>query len=188
VAHLTSMLEQMLRARDGEGTSTQPDEAPLVAQIPVAPINTGANTPNKQHPNPTRPIQIPITMDLTKEDPHDVRFSNHEGYDKWTALEERLKEVEGNDLFNPVRAAEVCLVPNIVIPKKFRVLEFVKYTRMECPKTHLRSYYNKMVEVIHDDKLLIYFFQDSLTGSTLSWYMRLDNARIKKWTDMVDAF
>jgi hypothetical protein len=27
VAHLTSMLEQMLRARDGEGTSTQPDEA-----------------------------------------------------------------------------------------------------------------------------------------------------------------
>jgi membrane-associated HD superfamily phosphohydrolase len=86
VAHLTSMLEQILRAKDGEVTSTQPDEAPPVAQIPVAPINTGANTPNKQHPNPTRPIQIPITMDLTNEDPHDVRFSNHEGYDKWTAL------------------------------------------------------------------------------------------------------
>jgi hypothetical protein len=36
-----------------------------------------------------------------------------------------------------------------------------------------------MAEVIHDDKLLIYFFQDSLTGSALSWYMRLDNIRIK---------
>jgi len=68
------------------------------------------------------------------------------------------------------------------------VLEFVKYTRMECPKTHLRSYYNKMAEVIHNDKLLIYFFQDSLTGSALSWYMRLDNARIKKWTNMANAF
>jgi len=188
VAHLTSMLEQMLRARDGEGTSTQPDEAPAAAQIPVAPINVGANTPNKQHPNPTRPIQIPITMDLTNEDPHDVKLSNHEGYDKWTALEERLRAVEGNDLFDPVRAAEVCLVPNIVIPKKFRVPEFVKYTGMECPKTHLRSYYNKMAEVIHDDKMLIYFFQDSLTGSALSWYMRLDNIRIKKWTDLADAF
>jgi hypothetical protein len=71
-------------------------------------------------------------------------------------------------------------VPNIVIPKKFKVSEFVKYTGMECPKTHLRSYYNKMAEVIHDDKLLIYFFQDSLTGPALNWYMRLDNVRIKK--------
>jgi len=188
VAHLTSLLEQMLRTKDGEGTSTQPDEAPAAAQIPVAPINVGANTPHKQHPNPTRPIQIPITMDLTNEDPQDVRFSDHVGYDKWTALEERLRAVEGNDLFDPIRAAEVCLVPNIVIPKKFRVPEFVKYTGMECPKTHLRSYYNKMAEVIHDDKLLIYFFQDSLTGSALSWYMRLDNVRIKKWTDLADAF
>ncbi|XP_073261302.1 uncharacterized protein [Populus alba] len=120
------MLEQMLRARDRERTSTQPDEAPAAAQIPIAPINVGANTPNKQHPNPTRPIQIPITMDLTNEDSRDVKFSNHEGYDKWTALEERLRAVEGNDLFNPIRAAEVCLVPNIVIPNKFRVSEFVK--------------------------------------------------------------
>jgi hypothetical protein len=38
---------------------------------------------------------------------------------------------------------------------------------LECPNTHLRSYCNKMVEVIHDDKLLIYFFQDSLVGSAL---------------------
>ena len=188
VAHLTSLLEQMLRAKDGEGTSTQPDEAPPAAQIPVAPIDVGANTPHKQHSNPTQPIQIPITMDLTNEDPQDVRVSDHVGYDKWTALEERLRAVEGNDLFDPIRAAEVCLVPNIVIPKKFRVPEFVKYTGMECPKTHLRSYYNKMAEVIYDDKLLIYFFQDSLTGSALSWYMRLDNVRIKKWTDLADAF
>jgi hypothetical protein len=127
-------------------------------------------------------------MDLTNEDPQDIIFSDNIGYDKWTALEERLKAVEGNDLFDPIRAAEVCLVPNILIPKKFRVPEFVKYTRMECLKTHLRSYYNKMAEVIHDDKLLIYFFQDSLTGSALSWYMSLDTVRIKKWIDLTDAF
>ena len=47
VAHLTSMLEQLLRARDGEGTSTRPNEAPAAAQIPVAPINIEANTPTK---------------------------------------------------------------------------------------------------------------------------------------------
>jgi hypothetical protein len=45
-----------------------------------------------------------------------------------------------------------------------------------------------MVEVIRDNKLLIYFFQDSLTGSALNWYMRLDNAKIKSWKDLVEAF
>jgi hypothetical protein len=107
-------------------------------------------------------------MDLTTEDPHDVRFSDRVKDDKWTALEERLRAVEENDLFDPVRAAEVCLIPSIVIPKKFRVPKFVKYTGMECPNTHLWSYCNKMAEVIHDDKMLIYFFQDSLTGFALS--------------------
>jgi len=68
-------------------------------------------------------------MDLTNEDPRDVRFSDNIGYDKWIALEERLRTVEGNDLFDPIRVVEVCLVPNIVIPKEFRVLEFVKYTK-----------------------------------------------------------
>jgi hypothetical protein len=37
-----------------------------------------------------------------------------------------------------------------------------------------------MVEVVHDKKLLMYFFQDSLSGATLSWYMRLDNMKIQR--------
>jgi hypothetical protein len=41
-----------------------------------------------------------------------------------------------------------------------------------------------MAEVIHNDK----FFQDSLSGSALSSYMTLDNTRVKKWSDLVDAF
>jgi hypothetical protein len=45
-----------------------------------------------------------------------------------------------------------------------------------------------MAKVIHDDKMLIYFFQDSLSGSALSWYMRLETIKIKKWKDLVEAF
>jgi hypothetical protein len=45
-----------------------------------------------------------------------------------------------------------------------------------------------MAEVIRDDKLLIYFFQDSLAGTALSWYMRLDSVRIRSWRDLVEAF
>jgi hypothetical protein len=36
-------------------------------------------------------------------------------YDKWITLEKRLRAVEENDLFDPVQAVEVCLVPNIVV-------------------------------------------------------------------------
>jgi hypothetical protein len=44
-----------------------------------------------------------------------------------------------------------------------------------------------MAEVVDDEKLLIHFFQDSLSDTTLTWYMRLDNTKVKKWKDLVDA-
>jgi hypothetical protein len=80
-----------------------------------------------------------------------------------------------------------------MIPKELRVPEFVKYTELECPNTHLRSYYNKIMEVIYNDKLFIHFFKDSLTGFVLNWYMTLDNTRqykfnidiILDWTSLI---
>jgi hypothetical protein len=104
------------------------------------------------------------------------------------ALEAKIRAIEGVDLYDPIRAAEMCLVPDMVVPKKFRVPEFIKYTGTQCPVTHLKSYCNKMAEVVHDEKLLMHFFQDSLSGAALSWYMRLDNTRIHTWKDLVDAF
>jgi len=53
---------------------------------------------------------------------------------KLFALEERLRAVEGNDWFDLMRATKVCLVPNIVVPKDFRIPDFIKYTGLECPK------------------------------------------------------
>ncbi|XP_017979699.1 PREDICTED: uncharacterized protein LOC108662712 [Theobroma cacao] len=40
----------------------------------------------------------------------------------------------------------------------------------------------------HDDKLLIHFFQDSLTGSAARWYVQLDRNSIKTWKDLARAF
>jgi hypothetical protein len=34
---------------------------------------------------------------------------------------------EGSNLHDYIKVVEMCLVPNVVIPKKFRVPEFVKY-------------------------------------------------------------
>jgi len=65
-------------------------------------------------------------------------------------------------------------------PKKFRVPEFVKYMRTQCLITYLKAYCNKMTKVVDDEKLLIHFFQDSLSDATLTWYIRLDNTKVKK--------
>jgi hypothetical protein len=109
-----------------------------------------------------------------------------EGLEKWTALEDRVRVVEGNHLYDPMKATKMCLVPNVVIPKKFRVPEFVKYTGTQCPVTHLKAYCKKKkTEVVYDEKLLIHFFQDSLSDVTLTWYMWLDNTKVKKWKDLV---
>jgi len=75
--------------------------------------------------------------------------------------------------------ARLCLVPDVVIPPKFKVPEFEKYKGPTCPKGHLTMYCIKMAAHSHDEKLLIHFFQESLTGNALNWYMHLEPARIR---------
>jgi len=116
------------------------------------------------------------------------KMVKEDGMDKWAALEQRLRAFEGTSLHDHIKATEMCLVPNVVIPKKFRVPEFVKYTGTQCLITHLKAYCNKMAEVVHDEKLLIHFFQDSLSDVAITWCMRLNNTKIKKWKDLVDTF
>jgi hypothetical protein len=82
------------------------------------------------------------------------------------ALEAWIRAIEGVDLYDPVLAAKICLVPNVVVLKKFRVPEFIKYTRTQYLMTHLKSYYNKMTEVVHDEKLLILFSRIVEWGSS----------------------
>ena len=89
---------------------------------------------------PIQPTQAPISMDLIADEPSHNRSTGFMNHDKLYALEEMLTAVDGNDWFDPIRAAEVCLVPNIVVSKDFRVPKFVKCTSLECPSTHLRSY------------------------------------------------
>ncbi|MCI72550.1 gag-protease polyprotein, partial [Trifolium medium] len=44
----------------------------------------------------------------------------------YRALEERLKAVEGFSAYG-VDALDICLVPDVVIPPKFKVPDFEKY-------------------------------------------------------------
>lgn len=46
----------------------------------------------------------------------------------------------------------------------------------------------KMVTYAHDDKFLIHYFQDSLSGASLEWYTQLERNNIHTYKDLVMVF
>jgi len=142
VTRLTD-IEQVLSSKNGKGISTQPPVKTPSIHVPHISQNLEADSITGNHFvhfTVVYPSQAQIIVNQTMKGPSDNRFTNPTGNDKWVALEERLRAVKGNNLIHLVIAAEVCLIPNIVVPKEFRVSDFVKYTGLECPYTHLRSY------------------------------------------------
>src|SRR3954463_14256573 len=107
--------------------------------------------------------------------------------EKYQILEERIRAIEGFSAYG-MDAEEICLVPNIVVPPKFKTPDFQKYKGLSCPKSHIIMYCRKMASHIHNDSLLIHCFQDSLSGASLNWYMNLERNRIRSWKDLSDAF
>ena len=81
--------------------------------------------------------------------------------------------VEGSDAYKLVDASKMSLVPDLVLPPKFKVPTFDKYDGTKCPSAHLYMYCRKMTGHTNNDKLLIHCFQDSLTGSATRWYNQL---------------
>ena len=144
-------------------------------------------------PNGPGPIPIPhVNLDQQPiQDGQDDQFpllQEDFGMDPmFRRLEERLKAVEGQNLLG-VDVADLGLVPGVRVPSKFKVPIFDKYHGNSCPKTHAQAYFRKMVAYSDDEKLLMYFFQDSLAGASLEWYMRLDRAHIRCWRDLAEAF
>jgi len=190
VAHLTSLLEQTLRNASSEGPSNRPvtfNQTLIIAQLEERMSEHGQEPQhNPAFVQSATPVLAPTVMNAFANESLNVTSSDTIDQDKMAMLEPKIRVIEGVDLYDLVRATKICLVPNVVLPKKFRVPKFIKYSGIQCPMTHLKSYYNKMTEVVHDEKLLMHFFQDN--GATLSWYIRLDNIKIRRWKDLVDAF
>jgi hypothetical protein len=109
-----------------------------------------------------------IAMDVFANKFHKIKYFEDIEYDKIVALEAKVRAIKSVELYDPVQIAKMCLVLNVVVLKQFRVPEFMKYTITQYPSTHFKSYCNKMTEVVHDEKLLMHFFQDSFSEAALN--------------------
>jgi len=83
-------------------------------------------------------------------------------------MEERLHAIEGGGNYVFADMAELCLVSDVVIPPKFKALDFDKYKGTTCPKNHMKMYCRKMGAYAKDEKLLMHFFQESLVGVAIT--------------------
>ncbi|XP_058002272.1 uncharacterized protein LOC131179444 [Hevea brasiliensis] len=87
-----------------------------------------------------------------------------------SALEERLRAIEGLNMYGSVDVSSLRLVPDVVVPPKFKVPDFDKYTRNSDPRIHLATYIAKMSGLTKDDRLLVHFFHESLFGAFTMQY------------------
>ena len=113
---------------------------------------------------------------------------NNEAQQKLELIEERLKAMEGSDVYGMVDAYKMSLIPNLVLPPKFKIPMFDKYDGTKCSSAHLYMYCRKMTGYTSNDKLLIHCFQDSLSESATRWYNFLGQNQIKSWMDLIKVF
>ena len=59
-------------------------------------------------------------------------------------MDKKLKGIKGVNDLGSVDPRELCLVPDLVMPPKFKLPKFKKYDETKCPENHLVTYCNKM--------------------------------------------
>ena len=125
--------------------------------------------------DPVDPLAVPDLDEVVEKE----KSPQDKALEKYELLEKRMRVMKGINILESLDATKLNLVPRLVILHKFKTPTFDKYDGTKCPTTHLTMYYRKMSSYTDNDKLLIYCFQESLTGIAAQWYLKLDRAHIK---------
>ena len=78
--------------------------------------------------------------------------------------------------------------PDVDLPKGYKLPKFEMFNGLGDPKAHLRMYYDKLVGVGRDERILMKLFMRSLTGEALAWYIEQDSWKWVEWVDMATDF
>ena len=77
---------------------------------------------------------------------------------KFDLIEEMLRAMEGGDIYDIVDVNRMSLVPDLVLPSKFKMPKFEKYNGTKCPSTHLFMFCRNMASYTKNEELLIHYF------------------------------
>ena len=132
-------------------------------------------------------LDDPCGQRRLKKDPFG-RSKHVDMQQRCSLLDKKMKEIEGVNNLRSVDPRELSLVPDVVIPPKFKMSKFEKYDGTKCPENHLATYCNKMARHTRNEDLLIYVFYESLIGAAAQWYKKLKKDQIRTWRNLVRTF
>ena len=146
------------------------------AQIPTHPY--AAYVP--PHPARAPPVTVTYSAPAIHTAQHNEEPLYHSGngeandrvsdlLEKYNEMQREMRALHGKEIFGKT-AYDLCLVPDIQIPHKFKVPDFEKYKGNSCPEEHLTMYVRRMSAYARDDQVLIYYFQESLASPASKWY------------------
>ena len=101
-------------------------------------------------------------------------------------LAEKLRIMEGSRAHESIDLNSLTNFPQVIIPPKFKALEFAKYDGTRDPCAHLHMFYRKMDPYGDNHFLFCQIFPDSLTGPVAMWYARLE--KTSSWREMANSF
>ena len=101
-------------------------------------------------------------------------------------LTENLCIIEGSSAYGSVDLDSLTNFLQVIMPPKFKALEFVKYDSTRDPCARLCMFYRKMAPYGDNRPLLCQIFPDSLTGPATIWYVRLE--KTSSWREMANFF
>ncbi|XP_017629108.1 uncharacterized protein LOC108472099 [Gossypium arboreum] len=81
-------------------------------------------------------------------------------------LEEKFWTMESADSYHGIDAKVLSLVPDLILPPKFKMPKFEKYNGTSCPEAYITMFCRRLTGYVNNNQLLIHCFQDSLDYST----------------------
>ncbi|XP_060216771.1 uncharacterized protein LOC132644214 [Lycium barbarum] len=88
-----------------------------------------------------------------------------------------------------LRYSNLCIHPDIGLPEGFKIPKFDHFNGSGNPRAHLRAYCDHLVGNDRNEaSLLMRLFSQSLSGTTMEWFISHDISRWKTWDEMASSF
>ncbi|PKI57284.1 hypothetical protein CRG98_022323 [Punica granatum] len=152
-------------------------------------------------PHVNRPYQAPPPINTTFLEPgtptraaqfasstHFLPEVDAEQERRLKRMEETIRALQANETRPDARYGDCSLFPGMRLSSKVKIPEFRTYEGTTDPRHHLRYYQGKMLQYWDYEEFVIHSFQDSLSGSTLDWFMSLKAEDIPTWADLSRKF
>jgi hypothetical protein len=125
---------------------------PIISEVPMPTHQNTAHVPppHVRAPPAAMTYSAPVMHTLPQDEEPIYHSGDMEAYDRVNDLQQKYDEIQrdvralhGKKMFGKT-AYDLCLVPDVQVPHKFKVPDFEKYKGNSCLEEHLTMYVRRM--------------------------------------------